>query len=70
MRYITWSWDPRLPFFAESGRREAVLSIYKFRIDLTDMPERFQPLPGVESGFQDRLMNRFEVLIAWSDKSL
>ena len=24
------------------------------------MPERFQPLLGVESGFQDRLMNRFD----------
>ena len=31
------------------------------------MPDRFQALAAVESGFQDRLMNRFEVLIVWSE---
>mgnify|MGYP003320233214 CR=1 FL=1 len=38
------------------------------KIDEKYMPDRFQALPGVESGFQDRLMNRFEVLIVWSEK--
>ena len=49
------------------GRHEAVWSNSNCKIDLVDMPDRFQALPGVESGFQDRLMNRFEVLIVWSE---
>ena len=49
------------------GRHKAVWSNSNCKIDLVDMPDRFQALPGVESGFQDRLMNRFEVLIVWSD---
>ena len=51
------------------GRHKAVWSNSNCKIDLVDTPDRFQALPGVETGFQDRLMNRFEVLIVWSDPS-
>ena len=62
----TWYWDPRLPFFAELGRREAVWSNYHCKIDLNDTPERFQALLGVKSGLQDRKINVLRYLnIVW-----
>ena len=41
-------------FFHEMGRHEAVWSSYPRKIDLAGTPERFQALPGVETGLQDR----------------
>ena len=49
----------------EMGRREAVWSIYKCKIDLTDTPDRFQAVPGVETGLQDRKINVLRYLIIW-----
>ena len=51
----------------EMGRREAVWSIRKCKIDLTDTPNRFQAVPTVKTGLQDRKINVLRYLIAWSD---
>ena len=51
----------------EMGRHEAVWSNSECKFDLVDTPDRFQALPRVKTGLKNLKMNRFEMLILWSD---
>ena len=54
----------------EMGRREAVWSICKRKLDLTDTPDRFQALPGIKTALQDRKINVLRYLIVWYESFL
>ena len=45
------------------GHHEPVWRIYKFKIDITDTPDRFQALPGIETALQDKQINVLRYLI-------
>ena len=51
----------------EMGRHEAVWSNAECKLDLVDTLDPFQALPRVKTGLKNSKMNRFEVLIVWSD---